>query len=61
MAGWMQALSNVMPLTYAVQGLQEIGAHTDATALMWRDLGIVAGCAVLALILAAATLRRRTD
>jgi ABC-2 type transport system permease protein len=61
MAGWMQALSNVMPLTYAVQGLQEIGAHTDPTGLMWRDLGIVAGCAVLALILAAATLRRRTD
>lgn len=61
MAGWMQALSNVMPLTYAVQGLQEIGAHTDPTGLMWRDLGIVAGCAVLALTLAAATLRRRTD
>jgi ABC-2 type transport system permease protein len=61
MAGWMQALSNVMPLTYAVQGLQEIGAHTDPTGLLWRDLGIVAGCAVLALTLAAATLRRRTD
>jgi ABC-2 type transport system permease protein len=61
MAGWMQALSNVMPLTYAVQGLQEIGAHKDPTGLMWRDLGIVAGCAVLALALAAATLRRRTD
>ena len=61
MAGWMQALSNVMPLTYAVQGLQEIGAHVDPTRLMWRDLGIVAGCAVLALSLAAATLRRRTD
>ena len=26
MAGWMQALSKVMPLTYAVQGLQEVGA-----------------------------------
>ncbi len=61
MAGWMQALSNVMPLTYAVQGLQEIGAHADPTGLMWRDLGIVAGCAVLALSLAAVTLRRRTD
>jgi ABC-2 type transport system permease protein len=61
MAGWMQALSNVMPLTYAVQGLQEIGAHKDPTGLLWRDLGIVAGCAVLALALAAATLRRRTD
>jgi ABC-2 type transport system permease protein len=61
MAGWMHALSNVMPLTYAVQGLQEIGAHVDPTGLMWRDLGIVGGCTVLALSLAAATLRRRTE
>jgi ABC-2 type transport system permease protein len=60
MAGWMQALSNVMPLTYAVQGLQEVGSHTDPTALMWRDLAIVGGCALVALSLAAATLRRRT-
>jgi len=61
MAGWMHALSTVLPLTYAVQGLQEVGRHTEASGLMWRDLGIVAGAAVLALALAAATLRRRTD
>jgi ABC-2 type transport system permease protein len=50
-----------MPLTYAVQALQEVGAHADPTGLMWRDLAIVGGCAVLALSLAAATLRRRTE
>jgi len=61
MAGWMQALSKIMPLTYAVQGLQEIGAHTGTTWLMWRDLIVVGGCIILALSLAAATLRRRTD
>jgi ABC-2 type transport system permease protein len=61
MADWMRALSNAMPLTYAVQGLQEVGRHAVPTGLMWRDLGIVAGCAILALSLAAATLRRRTD
>jgi ABC-2 type transport system permease protein len=61
MAGWMHALSNVMPLTYAVQGLQEIGAHAEPTSLMWRDLAIVVACVLLALSLAAATLRRRTD
>jgi ABC-2 type transport system permease protein len=60
MAGWMQALSDVFPLTYAVQGLQEVGSHTGATGLMWRDLGIILGAAVLALVLASATLRRRT-
>jgi ABC-2 type transport system permease protein len=61
MASWLHALSTVFPLTYAVQGLQEVGAHPDPTGLMWRDLGIVAGAAVLALVLSAATLRRRTD
>jgi len=60
MAGWLQAISNVMPLTYAVEALQQVGAHTDATATMWRDLGIVAGVVVLALVLASLTLRRRT-
>jgi len=61
MAGWLHALSDIFPLTYAVQALQEVGAHADPTALMWRDLGIVTGSAVLALALSAATLRRRTD
>jgi ABC-2 type transport system permease protein len=61
MAGVLQAISTVLPMTYAVQALQEIGAHTDLTALLRRDLGIVVGAALLALVLAAATLRRRTD
>ncbi|NUT32015.1 MAG: ABC transporter permease [Hamadaea sp.] len=60
MAGWLQAISDVLPLTYAVEALQEVGAHADATSTMWRDLGIVAGAVVLALILASLTLRRRT-
>jgi ABC-2 type transport system permease protein len=60
MAGWLHGLSTVMPLTYAVQGLQEVGRHRDPTPLMWRDLGIVLGAAILALGLAAATLRRRS-
>ncbi|WP_341267955.1 ABC transporter permease [Gordonia malaquae] len=57
---WMEALSDVMPLTYAVQALQEVASHPSTTALMWRDMGIVAACIVVALSLAAATLRRRT-
>ena len=60
MAGWLQAISDVMPLTYAVDALLEVGKSAEATATMWRDVTIVAGAAVLALILAAATLRRRT-
>ena len=60
MAGWLEALSNVFPLTYAVEALHEVGSHAEATATMWRDVGIVAGIVVVALVLGAATLRRRT-
>src|SRR3954454_17262611 len=60
MAGWMHAISDVLPMTYAVQGLQELGMHPDPTSIMWRDVGIIVGCIVVALLLGAATLRRRT-
>lgn len=60
MADWMRATSDVLPLTYAVQGLQEVGRYAQPTALMWRDLTIVVAAALVALALAAATLRRRT-
>jgi len=60
MAGWLQAISNVLPMTYAVQALQEVQKSAVATDTLWRDLGIVVGCIVVALTLAAATLRRRT-
>jgi ABC-2 type transport system permease protein len=61
MTGWLQVISDVMPLSYAVHGLQEVGSHSAPTGLLWRDLGIVAGCVILALTLAAATLPRRTE
>lgn len=61
MTGWLRAISDVLPLSYAVQGLQEVGSHATPTGLLRRDLGIVAGCVILALALAAATLPRRTE
>jgi len=60
MAGWLQAVADVLPLSYAVEALAQIGAHPDPTTTMWRDLTVVAGAAIVALVLAAATLRRRT-
>jgi ABC-2 type transport system permease protein len=60
MAGWLQAVSDVLPLTYAVDALIEVGASADPTGTMWTDLAVVTGAAVIALVLAAATLRRRT-
>lgn len=60
MAGWLQAVSDVLPLSYAVEALQEVGANAEPTGTMWRDVAVVAGAVVVALMLAAATLRRRT-
>lgn len=60
MAGWLQAISDVLPMSYAVQALTELGANTEPTGVMWRDLGVIVGCVIVALLLGAATLRRRT-
>jgi ABC-2 type transport system permease protein len=60
MAGWLQGISEALPLTYAVEALEQVGRFATGTTTMWRDLVIVAAAAVAALILAAATLRRRT-
>jgi ABC-2 type transport system permease protein len=60
MVGWLQTVSDVLPLSYAVEALIQVGAHADATTTMWRDLTVVLAVTVGALVLAAATLRRRT-
>jgi ABC-2 type transport system permease protein len=60
MAGWLQAISDVLPMTYAVEALMEVGANPEPTGTMWRNLGIIVGCVVVALLAGAATLRRRT-
>jgi ABC-2 type transport system permease protein len=52
-------LSDVFPLTYAVDALTRVRAGA-IDHIFGRDVGIIAGAAVLALALGAATLRRRT-
>lgn len=37
----------------------ESGANTEPTATVWRDVGIILGAMIVALVLGAATLRRR--
>ncbi|MER6790051.1 ABC transporter permease [Streptomyces sp. NPDC000658] len=56
----LEAVSDVLPMSYAVDGMNEVLHHTDMTATFVRDVLIVAGCALLVLFLGAATLRRRT-
>lgn len=60
MPDWLQWISNVMPASYALEALQQVGTHPGVTAIAVRDIAVVIGCAILALCLAAATLRRRT-
>ncbi|MFD5805243.1 ABC transporter permease [Streptomyces sp. NPDC127020] len=56
----LEAVSDVLPMSYAVDGMNEVLRHTDMTAAFVRDALIVAGCALLVLALGAATLKRRT-
>ncbi|MFJ9027781.1 ABC transporter permease [Streptomyces sp. NPDC102274] len=56
----LEAISNVLPMSYAVDGMNQVLRHTDVTGDFVRDAVIVAGCAALVLALGAATLRRRT-
>jgi ABC-2 type transport system permease protein len=57
---WLQWISNALPASYALEALRQVGANTDLTATAARDIAIVVAFAVVALCLAAATLRRRT-
>ncbi|MCX4512450.1 ABC transporter permease [Streptomyces sp. NBC_01619] len=56
----LEGISKVLPMSYAVDGMNEVLHHTDVTADFIRDVLIVGACALLVLSLGAATLRRRT-
>ncbi|WP_412483527.1 ABC transporter permease [Mycolicibacterium frederiksbergense] len=57
---WLQWISNALPASYALEALQQVGAHAEPTAIAIRDIAVVIGFALVALALAAGTLRRRT-
>lgn len=57
---WLQWISNALPASYALEALREVGAHPELTSVARRDIAIVIVFALVALGLAAATLRRRT-
>ena len=60
MAAPLRWLSDAFPLTYAVDGMQELAGSASITGQFTRDLVIVAGASLLALALGAATLQRRS-
>lgn len=55
----LQRVSDVMPFTYAYDGLAKVAAN-DIGGRLWLDVAVVTGCIGLALALGATTLRRRT-
>ena len=40
---WLQWISNALPASYALEALQEVGAHPDLTATAARDIAVVVG------------------
>ena len=60
MASVLRWLSDVMPLSYAVDALQTVTSASSLSGTYWRDAAVVGGCVALGLVLAAVTLRRRS-
>jgi ABC-2 type transport system permease protein len=56
----LEAVSDALPMSYAVDGMDQVVHHTGVTGDFVRDLAIVFGGALLAVVLGSATLRRRT-
>jgi ABC-2 type transport system permease protein len=60
MARPLELLSAVLPLTYAVDAMEQVTSLSSVSGRLVRDVSVVAGCVLVALVLAAGTLRRRT-
>jgi ABC-2 type transport system permease protein len=60
MASALEAISDVLPLTYAFDALDRVASGGDFGARGWLDVAVVVGVTLLALGLGALTLRRRT-
>lgn len=56
----LHAVSDVLPLSYAVDAMSSVASTRDVGGDVVLDVVVVVGCAALAVALGAATLRRRT-
>ena len=61
MAGWLRAISDVLPLTYSYDALARLTSAPSLGARFWTDVAVTVAAALLALALGAVTLRRRTS
>ncbi|GAA0968502.1 ABC transporter permease [Acrocarpospora macrocephala] len=60
MATVLEWISNVLPMSYAIEAMKLAVMGADLNGDFWRDVIVVVGSILLALGLGAATLRRRT-
>lgn len=57
----LKQLSDVLPLSYAVDAMNTLATKVSDNSTVFRDVGILVGFSILALVLGALTLRRRTE
>jgi ABC-2 type transport system permease protein len=60
MSGWLEAISWALPMTYAYDALDRVTTTGPLGSEGLADLGVTLGATLLALVLGAMTLRRRT-
>lgn len=57
----LDGIAHCLPLTYAIDALNRVTSETTLGFAAWRDLWVVVGCIMLAILLGALTLRRRVS
>lgn len=60
MAGWLEAVSWAMPLTYAYDALERLAGPGNLGTGFWLDVGVLIGASIVMLGAGALTLPRRT-
>jgi len=61
MAGWLDAIASVLPLTFAFDALDAVAVQGDDLAAVSGEIAVLAAFTAAAIGLGALTLRRRTD
>jgi ABC-2 type transport system permease protein len=61
MQGVLHGISDALPMSYAVDAVHHLSHEPAAGGALWGDLGVVVAFAATAILLGAATLRRRTE
>jgi ABC-2 type transport system permease protein len=56
----LEKIAYCLPLTYAIDALNDVVIHSTISSDAWRDIVVVAAFTVAALVLGAVTLRRKT-